>query len=285
VKKGDLLVRIDDRELAAENERAKANLELASQTLERGRRAIGSGAIPKTEFDKMQSDVNRLEAEARLYGVRLGQTSIVAPFDGVAGARAVSPGDYVDKETTITRIDDLSALKVEFQVPEGEIRHMNPGTHFTIDITPAGARTAGVSEVSGDVYFVSPIIDRTTRAAVVKGLVKNPPEILRPGMFVSVNLQIEKRPDVLVVPEGAIAVDSRGNAVVALKDGEPPTAEFVPVRTGLRGEGFVEIEPLQPGLDAGRRIVAAGVGGLILFPDAPLDPRPWVPPTLPEWPR
>ena len=77
------------------------------------------------------------------------------------------------------------------------------------------------------------------------------------------------------VPEGAVMTSVRGPQLIAVKDenGEK-VADFIPVRLGLRARGFVEILSSEKPLEPGQPIVAAGVGSLILFPGAKLEPRP-----------
>ncbi|MDB6127208.1 MAG: czcB 2, partial [Verrucomicrobia bacterium] len=190
-------------------------------------------------------------------------------------SRSVSIGDYVSSSTAtpaITTINDLSRLKIEFQVPERFLNKVRPGSIFQF-IARSGADAV---QLKGEVYFVSALIDRTTRSSEVKGYLTNPPDQIKPGMFADVELTLDVHQGVLTVPEGAILVTPRGPQVIAVvtRDGSP-TANFVPVTLGLRSRGLVEIEPTDPTrLKEGAQVVAAGVGALILFEGAKLDPRP-----------
>ncbi|MDR0902806.1 MAG: efflux RND transporter periplasmic adaptor subunit, partial [Opitutaceae bacterium] len=198
-----------------------------------------------------------------------------APFDGIAGARTVSPGDYVTATVTaapITTIDDLSRLKIEFQVPERYSLRVKPGTKFHVRArTPDGEAAA-----HGEVYFASAIIDRATRSIQVKGYMDDAPAGFRPGMFANVELELSTRAGVLTVPEGSILVTSEGGSqivVVRERDGDK-LADFIPVDLGMRARGLVEITPRKPGVGEGMSVVASGVGALILYQDGKLNPRP-----------
>jgi membrane fusion protein, multidrug efflux system len=203
--------------------------------------------------------------------VRLDRTEIRAPFDGVVGSCSVSPGDYVTPASNITQIDDLSRLKIDFQVPERFLNKLRNGLRFTVR-----SRSIEASErVEGEVYFVSSVIDRATRSSEVKGLMHNPPPQLRPGMFANVELVLDVRRNVLTVPEGSILSTARGpQIIVAKSNGAETLAEFVPVTLGLRTKGWVEITPVNGELPENQNVVAAGVGSLVLFPGAKLVPRP-----------
>jgi len=274
VAKGDSLVRIDDAELRAQLAQVNARFDLAALNVARSENLGASQTIAQSEIDRARSEFAAVRAERSLLQTRLEKTTLRAPFDGVVGARNLSPGDFVSSATPITTLDDLSRLKVDFQVPERFLSQVAVGTAFIVH-TRSAERAA---PVRGEVYFVSSSIDRSTRSFEVKGLLADPPAEFRPGMFASIELVLEVRRQVLTVPEGAILTTPAGSQVVAVRsksgEGGAPTAEFVPVALGMRTCGLVEIEPLKAELADGTPVVAAGVGALILFPGAPLAPRP-----------
>jgi membrane fusion protein (multidrug efflux system) len=271
VVNGQVLLKVDDSELRAQLAQAEARFRLAELNFQRSENLSEQRSMSQAEADRFRSEFAATTAELSLLRVRLDKTEIKAPFAGVAGARSISPGDYVTAATVITTIDDLSRLKADFQVPERFAGKVKQGTPFGLRAT---AREQEI-KASGEVYFVASVIDRSTRSVQVKGLVAADSAGLKPGMFANIELVLEQRAGALTVPEGAILATARGAQVIAVKDaGGEKTADFVSVRTGLRARGFVEVEPLQGGLDEGREVVAAGVGALILFPGAKLDPKP-----------
>jgi membrane fusion protein, multidrug efflux system len=272
VSAGHVLVRIADEELRAQLAQAESRFRLAELNLRRSEDLTEARSMSQAELDRTRSEFSSAEAEIRLLRVRLDKLEIKAPFDGVVGARTISPGDYVTAATVITTLDDLSRLKVEFQVPERFVERVKSGSTFTLRAqTPAGeVRTAG------EVYFVSSVIDRATRASQVKGYLEAHQAALKPGMFANIDIVLQVRKGALTVPEGSILTTARGNQVIAVRDrGGDKIAEFVSVQLGLRERGLVEVKPLKEGtLDEDQTIVASGVGALIIFPGAKLDPRP-----------
>jgi membrane fusion protein (multidrug efflux system) len=177
----------------------------------------------------------------------------------------------VTSQSVITTIDDLSRLKIEFQVPERVLSKVHPGTRFQVSSRslPAGTR------VEGEVYFVSSMIDRNTRSSEVKGLLESPPASLKPGMFANIEVVLDVRRNVLAVPEGAVLATPTGTTVIAVRtEGKEKVADFVRVDLGLRARGLVEVVPREGALDDTTMVVASGVGGLILFDGARLEPRP-----------
>jgi membrane fusion protein, multidrug efflux system len=271
VTKGQVLLKIDDSELRAQFAQSESRFKLAELNLARNQGLLETKTVSQADFDRVNAEYSASSAELSLLRVRLAKTEIKAPFDGVVGARSISPGDFVNQSSVIVQIDDLSRLKIDFQVPERFIAKIKQGTPFNLR-----SKAIVTSEVvSGEVYFVSSVIDRNTRASEVKGLLANPPAGLKPGMFANVEIVLDVRKAALTVPEGAILSSVRGTQVIVVNDaGADKVAEFVPVKLGLRARGMVEIVSSEKPLDETQSVVAAGVGSLILFPGAKLDPKP-----------
>jgi membrane fusion protein (multidrug efflux system) len=275
VKKDDPLVTIDDSELAAQRAETEARYRLAVANRDRSTVLIKSNSISRAELDTAEAEVTRLKASVNLIDVRLEKMVVKAPFDGIVGARSVSPGDLVSTETKITTVEDLSRLKVDFAVPEKFHRGVRVGTGFRLLATAHVDQKGVLIPLPGQVYFVSATIDRHTRAAQVKGFVDKPPPEIKPGMFVTVELVLVEKKGVLAVPEGALLASVRTRMVIAVREKDGGTvADFVPVQTGLRQLGYVEITPEGNPLTDGTPVVAAGVGMLVLFPGTPVKPIP-----------
>ncbi|MBA3849981.1 MAG: hypothetical protein C0502_08290 [Opitutus sp.] len=272
VARGTVLVRVDDSELRAQVAQSEARFRLAELNLKRSEGLTQAKSMSQAEADRTKSEYSSAAAELQLLRVRLAKTEIRAPFDGIVGARTISPGDYITAATVITVLDDLSRLKVDFQVPERFAERVRQGSEFSLRAqTPSGEARA-----KGEVYFVSSVIDRLTRSTQVKGFLAADTLALKPGMFANIDLILQVRRGVLTVPEGAILTTPKGTQIIAVRDkGADKVAEMVPVTLGLRERGLVEIVPLRPEtLDEKVPVVASGVGGLMIFPGSVLEPRP-----------
>lgn len=271
VKKGDLLVKLDDAELRAQLTQSEARFELAKLNLARAENLRATQSNTAADVDRARSEFTAAQADLDLLKVRLARTEIRAPFEGVAEARTLSPGDYVTNQSIITTINDLSRMKVEFQVPERYLSKVRRGTAFSVKSTTVETAAA----IDGEVYFVNSVINRETRSSEVKGFLNSPPPVLKAGMFALIEIVLEVRKGALVAPEGAIMVDQRGPQVVTVVEqkGEQIAAPM-PVVLGLRSRGLVEVRPVKGQFADNQLIVAAGVGQLPLFPGARLEPRP-----------
>lgn len=272
VKKDQVLLKIDDAELRAQMAQAEASFHLAELNLRRSENLTEARSMSQAEADRVRSEYASAEAAFSLLRVRVAKTEIKAPFDGIVGARTISPGDYITAATSVTTLDDLSRLKIDFQVPERFTSRVKAGTTFTVRAqTPVGEATT-----AGEVYFIASVIDRSTRSSQVKGYVTGVPAGFQPGMFAGIELVLDVRKGVLAVPEGAILTTPAGHQVIAVRDqGTDKVAEFVPVQLGLREKGLVEVAPVKEGtLAEDQLVVASGVGALVLYEGLKLEPRP-----------
>ncbi len=274
VSAGQLLLKIDDSELSALVTQSEARFRLTELNLQRSEALRATQSNTQADLDRARSEFSSAKAELAVLRLRLAKTEIKAPFDGVIGSRSVSVGDYVSTTTPITTLDDLSRLKLDFQVPERVLSKVHRGTSFVI-LPSTLNREENAAPIRGEVYFVSSAIDRNTRSSQVKGLLTAPDTRLKPGMFANIEVVLEQRKGVLTVPESALLTTAQGASLILVTaKGKDQVAEFTPVRVGLRTRGYAEVEALKGTLSEGTEVVASGVGGLILYPGAKLAPRP-----------
>lgn len=272
VKKGQLLVQLDDAELNAQTREAEARAELARLNRSRAEALSADRTLAQSELDRARSEEMAATASLDLLRVRLARTRIESPFAGVLGSRRVAVGDYVTPSNVLTTLDDLSALKVDFQIPERSMDRVRNGSRVQVSARVGNAAEAIKAE--GEVFFASRSIDPGSRAGRVRALLRDAPEGLRPGMFVTVELDLERRAGVLAAPESALLGGARGVQVIRVREeGGKHVVGPVRVSTGLRVGPLVEISAVAPDvLAAGDRIVVSGVGALALFPGAPVVP-------------
>jgi membrane fusion protein (multidrug efflux system) len=262
VKTGDLLVQLDAAERKAEIEQAvaEANRAVALRNevaikLERAQALNRTGSGTGAQVEDLTAQVKSLEgsiasAQAQRRGAeaRLEELSIRAPFAGRVGTRSVSLGAYIPPGTRITSLDDLSRIRLDFSVPENLLGRLKPGQ--TVKATSAAyqGRT-----FDGSVTTIDPRVDATTRTVKLTAEFANPDEALRPGMFLSVRLEVTTKDDAVVVPEEAVVSEGLRQLVYPVKDNK---VERRVVRLGQRQNGKAEIVE---GLQAGETIVVLGV--------------------------
>jgi len=164
------------------------------------------------------------------------------------GFRTISPGDYIDDESPVVRIDSTDRLQLTFEMAELGLQVARVGMPVIARVAAYPGETFG-----GEVFVVSPTLDPATRRVVLKAWIPNADGRLLPGMFAETDLEVGRREAAITVPEAAVVFDRHGTFVWRLDaDG---LAERVPIQTGLRTGGSVEVTL---GLEPGDSIVTAG---------------------------
>jgi membrane fusion protein (multidrug efflux system) len=248
VETGALLFRLRDDEQTARLREAEAQLALATDDFQRASTLARQGSMSQAEFDSAKSKYEVAKARRDLAKVELDRTQIRAPFDGVLGARKVSPGERIDSDVGLVRIDSIDRLRLLFSVPEMAVRAVRNDMPVEVKVAPWPEES-----FPGQVYFVAPSLDTSNRRLLLKAWVPNPDRKLRPGLFATIRLEVARHENALVVPEAAVAYDADGPFVWRIGTGD--VAERVPVELGLRQPGKVEVTS---GVAAGDRIVSAG---------------------------
>jgi membrane fusion protein (multidrug efflux system) len=247
VKAGDVLVLIDDSELQAQLDSAKARLELATATEKRDRALVETKLVSAAAYDQSLAGLHTAEADVKLIEAQLSKTRIVAPFDGIAGLRRVSVGAYVTPGTAIASFQDVGVLKLDFTLPERYLADLRRAKSVNI-------RIAGVSEpVTGEIYAVEPAIDAATRSLQVRANVPNKGRLLLPGAFAEVEVTLGEIPDAILIPPIALIPGLKDQKVFVHQSGR---AEERVVEPGLRTTEGVHIVR---GLEAGDEVIVSGI--------------------------
>lgn len=249
VKKGDLLLRLDETKLIASLAEAEANLKLSTSTFERAQELARQNLIPRQEYDQAASVFQANKATAELRRRLLREARIEAPFAGIAGSRSVSPGQVITKSTVLTWLVDLATVKAEFSVPERFLGEVKMGQQVQLRVAAYPRRT-----FAGEVYFLAPQVDPGTRTLLMKAKIPNSDHQLKPGMFANLDLTLTLREQATVIPESALLTQGDRTSVFVL-DGND-TAHVRPVKVGLRLPNEIEIVS---GLKPGERVIAEGL--------------------------
>lgn len=248
VAEGDVLVRLDRAIEQAALAEARATLENARSQYERGRQLAANRTVSEARLDELAAAYAEAQARVAAAEQRLREREIRAPFAGVVGLREVDLGARVTDETVITTLDDLSAVELDFSVPEVFFERIRRGQ-------PVQATAAAFSGrvFEGKVTAIDTRIDPVARAFRVRAEFPNPDAALPPGLFMVARVTLETRPDALLVPEQAVILEGRSSYVFRVRDG---VAERIEVRLGQRRVGEVEV---LEGLAAGDRVVVGGL--------------------------
>ncbi len=252
VKKGTLLVRFDDAQEQAEKRQAELDIQEQLREMNRVRTLFGAKAASQKSFDEQKTSLERARMKLDIVKAQIADRTIHAPFDGVLGTRMVSLGDLVTPGTKVTTIDDLSEIKIDFNLPEKYFSKVQTGRNVTVT-TSAYPK----EEFKGVISFVGPRINPTTRSVEVRAVVSNQNLKLRPGMMFTVYADMGER-NALMIPEKAVM--SLGEIQYVFVLNPDMRVRRIPVRLGVRKAGRVEVEG---GLANGANLIVEGVAKLV----------------------
>lgn len=238
-------------------QQAQAELSIAETNHRRNSELVSKGFISRRGVDESAAAVQVAQAKAELARATAARLRVLAPFDGVAGLRNISVGDYLKEGADIVNLEDMNAMFVDFRLPERLQARVRPGQTARVQVEALpGTAFAAV------VQAVDPQIDANGRPLNVRGCIDNRLLQLRPGMFARVNTRLGDDRQALMIPEEAVV--SQGGrqeripaapGLAAMATRRAAGARSADVATGTRSAG--QVEALR-GLAEGERIVTAG---------------------------
>lgn len=262
VAEGDVVLTIDPERRALEGDSARALLDEASAAVReqereyarvkelRGRKVASETKLDQTETALALARSRQLAAQARLGMAEraLRDATVRAPFKGLIAQRFVSRGEYVSAGRKLFELVALDPIEVEFRVTEADSSRV--ALHQAVAVRVA----SHPDEVfTGKVHVVSPVIDERSRTLRVKARIENSEGRLRPGLFARIDLGINTREGVVMIPEDAIL--QRADGAVVFRASGDGRVERVVIETGVHRDGRAEVVR---GIAAGDRIVTRG---------------------------
>jgi multidrug efflux system membrane fusion protein len=282
VKSGELLYKIDPRDLeaaldqaSAQAQRDTASLEYARANFTRGEELVKSGFVTKDVYDQRESALHQAEAALALdhaalqaAKLNLGYAEIRAPFSGRLGRNQAAKGALVGPASgPLNTLVELDPIYVSFNPSESELAEI------------ARARAAGKVEAEislagnagpphkGELNFLDNAVDKATGTIAARVTIANPDFALLPGQYLRVRLHIKDQPDALMAPQAALGSSQMGKYVYVVGAGDK--AE---VRLLTLGPADGELVSVVKGLSEDDRII---VGNLQkIGPGSPVQPLP-----------
>ena len=251
VQRGQVLVEMSSVEQAADLAEVRAANEAAQEELRRTQELFDRGFASQARLDTVRASAEASAARLNAGGSRIADRTIRAPFAGVVGLRTASPGQYMRPGEQIGTLDDISEIKLDFDVPETQIARLAQGVEIVANTAAYPDRT-----FNGTIADIDSRVDPTTRTVRVRAILPNTDEALRPGMLLTVEVRSNPRQG-LAIPEMAILDQADGAyvyRVVAREGGQ--AVELVRISTGQRSDGMAEV---LSGLEAGNQVITEGV--------------------------
>jgi membrane fusion protein, multidrug efflux system len=251
VKKGAVLFLLDSRIAEAEVEKAKQAVAFAEKAFARQKDLQKSDATSEKTYQEIENQLGVARSDLAAAQMRLSYYKISAPLSGTITKLNVTQGGYVDSNSPMAEIADLSRLVAAVSIPVSEAVSLKAGQ-------PVELKTEGATMlVTGKLAYFSPGVDAASGTMTV--YVTLPADtILKQGQFVKARITNDERRNCLTVPVSSVMKDSEKGWVLSIvADGK---ATRMQVKTGLRDDGLVEVESEK--LKEGMTVVKVGTYGL-----------------------
>lgn len=251
VPQGAALVELTANEEDAGVLQARANLALAQRSYQRWKTLADQGIASQARLDQEKATLEAAQASLAAAQARRGDRLIRAPFSGVVGLTDVTPGTLISPGAPIVTLDDVSVVRVDFEIPERYLSSIAEGAEIT-----ATADAYGDAPFQGRIAQLNTRVNTATRAITARAEFPNVGGRLKPGMLMKVRVERGGR-SAMAVPESAVQFEGDSASVFRIAaQGERQIAQRVTVIVGAREGGMVEI---RDGLNAGDRLVADGL--------------------------
>ena len=276
VKKGEVLLKLDASAEEAQMRSAEADATLAKNDLERARGLAERKVISAAEFDAVQSRYAQKTAAVENMQSAIDKKKIHAPFDGIAGIRAVNPGQMVKVGDPLVSLQGLDRVFVDFSLPQQQLADVKSG--LTVKVTTDAIPDR---EFEGKLTAINSSVDPTTRNVSLQATLENQDHALRAGMFGRVKVLLPTTKSTLFIPSTGVSYAPYGNSVFVIekkhddktgKDSLVLRQQFI--RTGETRGDFVAVTE---GLKEGDAVVSTGVfklrNGMEVVVDNKLQPK------------
>jgi len=242
VKQGDLLIELDDQVEQANLRSYQARLRLAKLNYDRDSKLVARKLISTDQFDRSRAELDEVIALSEQTQAVIDQKTLRAAFAGRLGLRRVSVGRYLAAGEAAVTLQSVDPIFVDFNFPEHYLPDLHTGQKlaFTIKAFPDQIFSATVTALDARV-------STKTRNIAVRALAPNPGQLLVPGMFADVRLNLGTEEPRTIVPETAVIYSLYGQAVFEVveargKDGKlEQVVQRRTITTGAQQDGWVQI--------------------------------------------
>ena len=260
VHRGDILVQLKSTEEAADVSQARAAVDVAQSNYNRYNTLAQAGFLAPAAMDQYRSALEQARASLAAAQSRQADRVIRAPFAGRLGLTDIAPGALISPGATIVTLDDVSTVRVDFDVPDRYLPVLHVGSTIQARPDPYPNRVA-----NGRISDIDTRIDPNTHAIRARAEFANADASLVPGMLMHVLIENGQR-QAVALPESAVQSQADQSFVyVIARQGDRTIARQTLVTVGANENGYVEI---REGLPAGAQVVADGLDRV--EPDAPV---------------
>jgi len=248
VKTGDLLLELESSTEKASLKSAVASAKLATINYDRQLKLRERTVNTQADLDQAQASRDQALAAVELAESNLAKKQIHAPFDGQLGLRQVSLGQFLQAGSSIVYLQSTSPVYIDFSLPQSQFQLIHKGYEVRAKVENNDGKT-----FTGTIQSITPNLEENTRQARIRAVFDNTENLLTPGMFADITIQLPTEDSFIVVPNTAITYNPYGNVVYLV--GDDNTVKQIFVKTGLTRGDLVSVTE---GLEEGQQIVTTG---------------------------
>lgn len=259
VEEGDILVEQEVSSEKTQLDAAESDKSLALANLTRIRKLFREKLVSRSEYDAAQAAYRSATARADTITASLDKKQIVAPFTGRLGLSQVDVGQNISAGTPIVSLQATGRMFFNFSLPQDSLTRLSPGLPVvvTTDALPG-------QQFEGALTAINSEINVSTRTVEIQATLDNPNGELLPGMFGRVQVRLDDKRQVLIIPTTSVSYASFGDSAYVIEQAEPVEGQDdAPqlkarqqfVQLGEQRGDFVEITK---GLSAGQMVASAG---------------------------
>lgn len=185
---------------------------LAEITYERDKKQFEIHAVSKQTVDTDYQNLKSLEGQVKEQAATVAKKTIRAPFAGRVGINYVNPGQFLNPGDTVTSLQTLDPIYVDFYMPQQTLSDLRVG--LTVNV-----KSENVNDLfRGKITTINPNVQVNTRNVLVEATVANSRHLLTPGAFVSVEVLTGNKQNLLTIPQSAVSYNPYGNVVYVIKN-------------------------------------------------------------------
>lgn len=249
VRKGQVLAVIEMNQLNVDLENAEAVYQNALREQQRYENAFRTGGVTQQQVDQAVLTLNNAKAKLEQARIRLGDASVRASIDGIVNKRYVEPGAVVSPGTKLFELVDVSSLKLQISVTEGQVANLKPGDTVRIKASVFPDR-----DFKGKVTFIAPKADNALNFPVEITVSKNPGNLLKAGMYATAIFRFPTTAPVILVPRTAFVGSVNSNEIFVVNTGDSTAS----IRKVVAGRTTGDKVQVLEGLLEGEMIVTSG---------------------------
>ena len=252
IRKGEVLLDIDEREYKLAEQRAKVNYDRQMNSFERAQSMFDKSLLSKDEFEVAKFNLEQARIEWEQAKLTLDYCNIKAPISGFVSARTCKLGDRLLTSTKVYSLVNPDLLLTKVYLTEKDALKTRVGqTAEVISEALPGKKFVGKVDI------VSPVVDPSSGMVRVTIRVQDRDRVLKPGMFVNVHLITETRANAALIPKKAIVYDDNEQFVYIVRN--DTLAIKVPLEAGFSDRNNIEA---LSGAGIGDTIIVVGQSGM-----------------------